>query len=421
MSFNPFEWFQKTITGIWQGITNMPNMVVSGIGQAVNNVTAPIASAFQQIGNWIMGGIENLANSIWGTIQNIGNGIGQGLAWLGSSIFGALQSLANTIVSGVTGGLQWLWNNLTNALRNAGQWILDQLRNIGQFFMEPLHWLLNAVLWLPQTLWNMIKSGFGKLQDFLWRSVVDVVLANLPAIFAMFYLGQSMKHVHKYATSPRKLLTFMFSPFAVYMATQLALGLAGVIFKPPQTVGDYNKAINAPKAYANTTKTLSVKASASYKVTLIREFEVPIQTVGKARLMGFEAKTPTVSYTVMAYAYSGSYGRGNTVSAQSTVVEGAITAALTAMQNITAAASVTEREVSVSIATAASASASATVTEGAISVLLATAVQATANVQHAASAISELPFITMVVNKTPVHPLAGGMSSSVDQMSTPLG
>jgi len=415
MSFNPFEWFQKTITGIWQGITNMPNMVVSGIGQAINYVTAPIASAFQQIGNWIMGGIENLANSIWSTVQNIGNGIGQGLAWLGSSIFGSIQSFANTIVSGITGGLQWLWNNLTNALRNAGQWILDQLRNIGQFFMEPLHWLLDAVLWLPKTLWDIVRGGFGKLQDFLWRSVVDVVLANLPAIFAMFYLGQSMKHVHKYATSPRKLLTFMFSPFAVYMATQLALGLAGIIFKPPQTVGDYSKAINAPKAYANTTKTLSVKASASYKVTLIREFEVPIQTVGKARLMGFEAKTPTVSYTVMAYAYSGSYGRGNMVSAQSTVVESAIKMSLSAVQSITSSASITEREVSVSVATAASASASAAVTEGAISVSLVTSVQATANVQYAVPAISELPFITMVVNKTPTHPLAGGMSFSVDQ------
>lgn len=372
--FNPLEWFAKTISSMWHGIQNMPNPVVSGIGQLVGHVTAPISSAAQQIQNWILGGIQSFADFIGGTIRSITDGIGQGLAWLGTSLMNALQSVGSIIISGLTGGAQWFWSNLVNAARGAGQWIVDQLRDLGSMAGEAINALLEGVFWLPKTVMSGLQDTLSKAADFLWRSIVEIVLANLPSAIAVFYLGQSMKHVHRYSTSLRKMFAFALSPLFVYIAANLALGIANLLPRPPSTPSEYKKAIEAPKAYATTSRTLTVPISVRYTVTLTREFEVPVQTVGKARLSGFEAKAPSVSYTVALTSYSGTYTRGAMIATSANRTEQSFAVELVGMTMVGASANRTEQAAAVELATGTLVQASTTITEQAAEVMLTTPV-----------------------------------------------
>lgn len=158
---------------ILRGIIEVVLALISGDWSSLwNGLVNIVSGTFGLI--WAV--IEGAGRIIWGVVSGIVEGIVDFFKWLYDELVG--HSIVPDIVNGVIevfktlGSIaQWIWNNV--------------LKPIFEFFVSAGKFVVNAVVWLVQQVWNNIK---------FWASVAKWVYDNvLSPVFGFFKsVGESV-------------------------------------------------------------------------------------------------------------------------------------------------------------------------------------------------------------------------------------
>lgn len=301
---NPAEIFTKGLPCLWQGITSLPQQLVSGIQGAIGNIWSTISNIGQNIWNGLVG-IGNAIQEFFGRIAKAITDIG-GWIWQSVQTFGMwLWGIVQQIFSSIQGAVSWLWDQIVGFFNSSVKWILDRLgdvhRTISSVFDEARKSILN---WINDTIFNPVKSFFINLYESIRKHVVETIIHNLPAALVSFSIGELLyRFPQLMSKSPTQAASAL---FAVPIMSSLGGVVLTQLLRSGGILGGQQRQFT-PTTYRQVKKTeealreniaLSTSSSITINLYLVKEMLESIQGVGKARIQQLQVRRPAIEYDV---------------------------------------------------------------------------------------------------------------------------
>lgn len=340
---NPAEIFTKGLSCLWQGVTSLPQQIVSGIQGAIGNVWSTISNIGQNIWNGLMSignAIQDVFNRIAKSIADIGGWIWQSVQSLGMWLWGIVQQ----VFSAIQGAMSWIWDQLVAFFNSSVKWILDRLGDIHRTISGVFEEAKNSVLnWINDAIINPVKSFFIGLYESIRKHVVETVIHNLPTVLVSFSIGELLyRFPQLMSQSPTKAASALIT---VPIMSSIGGAMISQLLKSGGVIGGTQKPIT-PRTYREVKKTeealsenitLSTSQSIEINVYLVKEMTESIQGLGKARIQQLQVRRPAIEYDV-GLSVSATIARAQTISTGAVILS-SISGSVQAIQMLTITAS----------------------------------------------------------------------------------